>query len=584
MNDALFNIVRPIRFSEVKGQDITVNAIKAGLEKGNFEHSAIFYGQTGGGKTTVARIVGTFLNCLDSKSGEPCCSCENCRALRRGNFKDYYELNAATNGGKDDIDNLIENVEYLPVNGIAKIFVIDEAHCLTTSAWKSLLKVLEEPPEHVYFILCTTNIGAIPKEILNRCGKYLFKAISSDVIYDYLCQLRTEYNHTNYSDEALHLIANESKGSMRDAVNNYSHIRIPYDDDYIIREDEVKQYMNLVSADTIFRFVKACCTYSVKEAIYIINKCEEMTIEAEVFLKTCMNVASDVITVNCGGKLVTECTQEYNSLLTSNKLDIYSVCVLSDKLNEIFSSVCNRNYNSLRIAVGLFATDTSIYKGNVNIDAVISPLVKRIEQLEKAVLMLENKAGREESVNNIGNINVGKEQHLELCGNENYSEKDHDITDCGFSNSFVIQSKPEHDDIREDNDALFSMFGGTAIMEENKQSDVDLIKENTSDTILDNTEDLMSVGNICFSDPSLANSFKQAGTCGNKADSLLMSACLEDSLMDVLVNMHCKKEVSNDCVTLATPFAPSAEVLKALINYNNINNVEVVVCEGLQLQ
>ena len=154
----LYNILRPQRFLEVIGQDNTVKSIQMALSKGVLEHALIFYGQTGGGKTTLARIVAKYLQCDDVKNNEPCCMCNSCISIKQDNFSDYVELNAATNGGKEDIDRLLENVNFSPSFGKARVYVIDEAQRLSQSAWASLLKVLEEPPEHAYFILCTTEL------------------------------------------------------------------------------------------------------------------------------------------------------------------------------------------------------------------------------------------------------------------------------------------------------------------------------------------------------------------------------------------------------------------------------------------
>lgn len=240
IQDALYNVVRPQKFSEVVGQTNTIKAIKTALTKGVLEHSLIFYGQTGGGKTTTARIVAKWLQCDSKVDNEPCCQCETCKAIKAETFADYVELNASTNGGKDDIDRLLENISFAPQYGKCKVYVIDEAHCLTDGAWKSLLKPLEEPPSHVYFILCTTDFQSIPQTIKNRCGKYEFSRITKADILGLLGDLRIKYKAA-YTDEALGLLAESADGSLRNAVNNFSHISMPFEEGEEIGEDSVKK-------------------------------------------------------------------------------------------------------------------------------------------------------------------------------------------------------------------------------------------------------------------------------------------------------------------------------------------------------
>lgn len=591
--DALFNIVRPVTFKSVVGQDATISAIKTGLMKGSFEHSAIFYGQTGGGKTTVSRIVGSYLNCIEPNEGEPCCSCVNCRALREGNFADYKELNAATNGGKDDIDNLIADVDYLPVSGKAKIFVIDEAHCLTSAAWKSLLKVLEEPPTHVYFILCTTNMGAIPPEILNRCGKYVFKSVSYDVIYAYLCELRQRYTHMNYSDEALALIAKESNGSMRDAVNNYSHIHTPYPDDFMIGESEVKRYLNLVSPSTMVAFLRACCELDIRKAITIINDCEEMSIEAETFLNKCISIASDVITVSCGGKVSVGSSDEYASLLEGNKLDIRSVCLVSDKLSQMVYSSRSRNYNALRIAVGLIATECTA--GGPGATVMVEALIRRVSILEDKLEGLCNG-----TMQIFGGERV-KEVSSEIATVDNTSFNDMSFDEASPVDNSAISEVPSIDETEEVEskeceqvNSLFALFG-SGLSSDSNRDDCNVEVQDSEEVPVTpefNAEDLVSkvddensflVGNIYFSDAELAEAFVQAGSDGNKANNALNELCGRNSLIKLMVDTQCKKEVTANEVVLATPFRPTFDVLVSTLEYENIKGINVVVCDGLQL-
>ena len=256
MGEALYNIIRPVKFSQLAGQAETKKALKEAVNKGVLEHSLIFHGKTGSGKTTAARIVGRALNCVDVQDGEPCGICAACQEVTNGISSNYIELNAATNGGKEDIDRLLSSISYKPVIGSAKIYVIDEAQRLSSAAWSSLLKAIEEPPEYVYFILCTTEYASIPDAIKNRCGKYEFKNITNEDICEYLKFIRPRYG-CNYTDEGLKAIAEASEGSMRNAINNFEHIRIPYPEDFQIGATEVAQYLAILGEDMLSEFIIA---------------------------------------------------------------------------------------------------------------------------------------------------------------------------------------------------------------------------------------------------------------------------------------------------------------------------------------
>lgn len=395
----LYNTERPVIFDEMIGQETTIKSIKLGLKRGMFEHASIFYGQTGGGKTTAARITGSYLNCENpSEDGEPCCKCAACRSLREDNYMDYFELNAAKDGGKSDINNLISEVRYMPSQGKVKVYTIDEAHCLTTDAWKSLLKILEEPPAHVYFILCTTAFNAIPKEIANRCGKYEFKSISSDTLFKYLCDMRTKLGHVNYTDEALRLIANSSKGSARDAVNTYSHVRMPFSNDEDITAEDVKTYLSLVGPEKLSEFIIACSMGVIKDAVNVLTEEEKSAVEATTFLKSTCNMVSDAITVASGGRMADANSEEYVAYINDimRYADIERLISVASMLNESYSNTAERSYAALRLAVGRVCV--AVKKVDSNNDVQItgyvkhvgadSELLKRFERMEQLVKQL----------------------------------------------------------------------------------------------------------------------------------------------------------------------------------------------------
>ena len=210
---SLYNEMRPARLSDVKGQDKLIKILKENLSaKGHLPNAMLFVGTRGTGKTSVAKIVAKQLNCESPLSDGSCCdTCATCLAIKSGNYLDVLELDAASNNGVDNIRSIIEQVQFKPI-GNKKIIILDEVHMLSTGAFNALLKIMEEPPADVLFILCTTELHKIPATILSRCRKFQFDTISDEMIKEKLRSVNTIYGLT--ADEgALTLVAKAAKGS-----------------------------------------------------------------------------------------------------------------------------------------------------------------------------------------------------------------------------------------------------------------------------------------------------------------------------------------------------------------------------------
>jgi len=210
---------RPQRFSEVVGQRHVVKTLQNALKLGKLSHALLFAGIKGTGKTTVARIVAKALNCENPEEGyEPCNNCPHCTEINRGIYVDVIEIDAASNRGIDQIRELIENLKFAPVKGRAKVYIIDEAHMLTKEASNALLKTLEEPPSHVYFILATTEPNRLLPTILSRCQRYDFRRLDLPLLTKHLKWI-CEKEGYEIEESALELIATEAQGSLRDALS-----------------------------------------------------------------------------------------------------------------------------------------------------------------------------------------------------------------------------------------------------------------------------------------------------------------------------------------------------------------------------
>ncbi|HFC97025.1 MAG TPA: DNA polymerase III subunit gamma/tau [Thermosulfurimonas dismutans] len=209
---------RPQRFAEVVGQPHVVRTLQNALRQGRLAHALLFCGIRGVGKTTVARIVAKALNCEGNDPAEPCNRCLSCEEITAGRSLDVIEIDAASNRGIDEVRELRENLKFAPARGRAKIYIIDEAHMLTREAANALLKSLEEPPPHVYFILATTEPHRLPVTILSRCQRYDFRRIPPAVLVEHLQDIARREG-VQIEEDALLIMAREAEGSLRDALS-----------------------------------------------------------------------------------------------------------------------------------------------------------------------------------------------------------------------------------------------------------------------------------------------------------------------------------------------------------------------------
>lgn len=218
MYQALYRSFRPEVFDDLIGQEHIVKILRNQIKNGTVGHAYIFCGTRGTGKTTTARLLAKALNCEADENSRPCGECEACRDIAAGNYMDVIEIDAASNNGVDNIRELREEVNYPPVSGRKKVYIIDEAHMLSTSASNAFLKTLEEPPEHVVFILATTEPEKLPSTILSRCLRLDFRRVSEEQIFERFKKICKEVG-VDAADDALRLIAGNADGSVRDGLS-----------------------------------------------------------------------------------------------------------------------------------------------------------------------------------------------------------------------------------------------------------------------------------------------------------------------------------------------------------------------------
>ncbi|MBE6584304.1 MAG: DNA polymerase III subunit gamma/tau [Ruminococcaceae bacterium] len=218
MHQALYRKWRPQRFDDVYGQDHITSILKYELENSKFSHAYLFCGSRGTGKTTCAKILAKAVNCLDLKNGSPCGVCEACRSIDSGAATDVLEMDAASNNGVDNIRDIRDEVMYSPSKLKYRVYIIDEVHMLSASAFNALLKTLEEPPEHVVFVLATTELHKLPATIISRCQRFDFRRISTAVLKEHLMRIAASEGIEIDEDAAIAL-AKHAQGGMRDAIS-----------------------------------------------------------------------------------------------------------------------------------------------------------------------------------------------------------------------------------------------------------------------------------------------------------------------------------------------------------------------------
>ncbi len=261
---ALYRKFRPLTFSEMVGQEHITRTLRNQIIANRVGHAYLFNGGRGTGKTSSAKILARAINCLNPKDGEPCNECEICKAALNGSLTDIVEMDAASNNSVEDIRSIREEVNFLPTKAKYRVYIIDEVHMLSTGAFNALLKTLEEPPEHVKFILATTEPQKLPATILSRCQRFDFKRISNEDIIKRL-EIVCKESQIEITQGALNIIAVLSEGAMRDALSILE--RCIQDGENRIDEDKIKDLVGIPKLEYVHSIISAILEYNLEDAI-----------------------------------------------------------------------------------------------------------------------------------------------------------------------------------------------------------------------------------------------------------------------------------------------------------------------------
>ena len=376
---ALYRKFRPMTFSEVVGQEHITRTLKNQIITNRVGHAYLFNGGRGTGKTSSAKILARAINCLNPKDGEPCNECEICKAALNGSLTDIVEMDAASNNSVEDIRSIREEVNFLPTKAKYRVYIIDEVHMLSTGAFNALLKTLEEPPEHVKFILATTEPQKLPATILSRCQRFDFKRISNDDIKKRL-KIVCEESKINITEGALNIIAILSDGAMRDALSILE--RCNQDTD-TIDEDKVKDLAGIPKTIYVSSIVKNILEYNVEGTIQSIDNILNEGKDLENFVWEILKYVKDMLVYKSSKKAELYSEEEIKEMDDMlNGVSSERLVNLIYSLSEIQNNMKLTTQKSILFQAGMIKlcyNNASSKDSSIGTD---SNLEKRIEKIE----------------------------------------------------------------------------------------------------------------------------------------------------------------------------------------------------------
>ncbi len=382
---ALYRKWRPLVFEDVVGQKHVSETLKNSIASGRIAHAYLFCGTRGTGKTSSAKIFSRAVNCKNSKDGNPCNECEICRGIMDGSILDVYEMDAASNSGIDNIREIRDEVIYSPIDSKYKVYIIDEAHMLTTESFNALLKTLEEPPAHVIFILATTEPQKIPATIHSRCQRFDFRRIGIDDIATRLGKI-VKAENIMMTPDAIELIAELADGSMRDGLSILDQCAAHSEAE--LRYDDVVDILGVADKREIFKIADCIFEQNTKETLLSVDEMLKKGKEVQVLFEELImhfrllmlckstDVPSDII------EKTEEMAEKYKS--QADKFEINRIISIISQLSEYM-------LQAKRMSTPKVAAEMAVIKVCMN-DCTnsVESLAEKIKKLESEIADLKS--------------------------------------------------------------------------------------------------------------------------------------------------------------------------------------------------
>ncbi|GCF92928.1 DNA polymerase III subunit gamma/tau [Enterococcus florum] len=391
---ALYRVWRSQRFDDIVGQAAITKTLKNAINQEKTSHAYLFTGPRGTGKTSAAKIFAKAINCPNSVDGEPCNQCEMCRSITEGRQEDVIEIDAASNNGVEEIRFIRDRANYAPTAAKYKVYIIDEVHMLSTGAFNALLKTLEEPKEHVIFILATTEPHKIPATIISRTQRFDFKRIDVQAIIGRMAFILNETN-VAYEDQALTVIARAAEGGMRDALSILDQA-ISFSADKITLQDALAVTGSLTT-EMMDRFISACLARNVAEALNALEEILSEGKEARRLTEDLLLYCRDLLMYQQAPQLLTDrtayLTDTFKQLAEQHAAERFyaMIKILSETQNEI--RFTNHANVYLEVATVKLASTDSASPAAANPDSVqsVAPVSgNELAELKQTILQLQN--------------------------------------------------------------------------------------------------------------------------------------------------------------------------------------------------
>ncbi len=401
MSEALYRRFRPKTFNEIIGQDHITTILKNQILQSRLSHAYLFTGTRGTGKTSLAKVFARAINCLDPHDAEPCNECENCLEALGGKAVDIIELDAASNNSVDNIRELRDKAIYLPTKLKYKVYIIDEVHMLSKGAFNALLKILEEPPKHLIFILATTEPERIPKTIISRVQRFDFKRIDEDLIAKNLSRV-LDIIGKKYEDEAVQIVARAGAGSMRDALSMLEST-ISYSD--TLTKESVLKALGLLDESYSTGIVEAIFTrnpqkyYANLDKLFLDGKDEAMIIDG--IIKALREILYDK--VNKLGK--------YNFTFDINLMDIINAIDIYMDYLERMKFVKEKRIFVEMAGLKVMSLDSDVMKMNFDRSVTVSDLAQPVSDHDngnaKATSSKTAQDNQDDSFDDLASLEMG---------------------------------------------------------------------------------------------------------------------------------------------------------------------------------